>query len=282
MAELHGLRSGVHSLLSEDFRKGTVTRIDTSGYLVKQPLGRKVDLDPLHEILQEAMRRADNREKSDAWLAPRVHATLRLTRREASDKRIWAYLTIHEEVGYVRWRFENERRSPTGVPIVRFLGTDNKNALARLWWAGELTRNGTDYQPVETVLKNSQFFSSWLQLDAIHHRPAALGLIRFLEEFNDGKGVTNDQSKTFARELNLCLGTRCLDALAMNPEPDAHALREWCQQAPDHTLMLERLPEGPDDAPVPEEEIERIHAMLTDLADKVGLAGVKRTTSAAE
>lgn len=36
----------------------------------------------------------EERTRADAWLAPRLHATLRLTRQEAADRRLWNHLAL--------------------------------------------------------------------------------------------------------------------------------------------------------------------------------------------
>ena len=81
----------------------------------------------------------------------------------------------------------------------RFIGEDSKNALARLWWAAELTRNGSDYSSTEKALSNSRFAVSWQHLDALHHRPAApLQLWTFLTQFG-GKGTLTSKAKTWPK-----------------------------------------------------------------------------------
>lgn len=109
MSILMGLNPGARALVTEDFRKGEQTAVDVTDFVTELELGRKIDLAPLHAVVQEAMKRYEFEPyKSDPWLAPRVHATLRLTRREAANQRIWAYLALVEFPHYVRWRWEGE------------------------------------------------------------------------------------------------------------------------------------------------------------------------------
>lgn len=74
----------------------------------------------------------------DQLTAPRVHQTLRLTRREAGDMGIWRYLTVVRYPEFVRHRWGVS--SPSEMRR-RFIGSSrwNSNALSRLWWAAELT-----------------------------------------------------------------------------------------------------------------------------------------------
>jgi hypothetical protein len=107
MSELKGLNAGIRPLVSDiNFRNGSQSAVEYEQYLVDLALARDISLDPLKGVITAAMRRYDP-EKSDAWLAPRVHATLRLTRREAGDKRVWAYLNVAVFPDYVRWRWRD-------------------------------------------------------------------------------------------------------------------------------------------------------------------------------
>jgi hypothetical protein len=93
----------------------------------------------------------------------------------------------------------------------------------------------------ERALRNSRFSISWQVLDMMHHRPAALALIDFLEQFNDGKGATDSQGSRMARALNAALRTLTLDAVAPNPEPDAVAFGDWIEGQIDATKMMDKL-----------------------------------------
>src|SRR5262245_46053809 len=106
MSSLRGLNSVARTLVSEDFRRGIVRTVDVTDYVTDIELGREIDLAPLRAMITEATKRFDyDPSESDPWLGPRVHATLRLTRREAADIRIWDYLTVVEFPDYVRWRW---------------------------------------------------------------------------------------------------------------------------------------------------------------------------------
>jgi hypothetical protein len=213
-------------------------------------------------------------QKSDHWLGPRVHATVRLTRREAADKRIWEYLTVVEFPHYVRWRWTNLDNPDKVVPQDRFLGEDSKNALARLWWATELTRNGSDYKRSETALSISRFSVSWLHLILAHHRAAALAVVDFLHTYQ-GKGATDAQGQVMAKATNVALRTLCIDALVASSPTDAEAVREWIAEEIDDSTMIDELPQGPDEAPVPDADIATVRKFLDDLAERIKLAEVK-------
>jgi hypothetical protein len=275
MSELKGLTAGVRVLVSdENFRNGSQPAVEYELYLVDLGLGRKVSLAPLRAVLAEGRKRHSTKwSDSDGWLASRIHATLRLTRREAADRRLWAYLNVAAFPDHVRWRWLDPDDPDSAVPIDRFLGEDSKNHLGRLWWGAELTRNGGDYSRTEKAFRNSRFSVSWQVLDMMHHRPAALAIIDFLEQFNDGKGATDSQGSRMARALNAALRTLALDAVVMNPEPDTEAFLEWLNEPIDETKMMDDLPKGPDEKePISEDAIATVKDHLNALAQAIGLS----------
>uniref|UniRef100_A0A7C4LMH5 Uncharacterized protein n=1 Tax=Schlesneria paludicola TaxID=360056 RepID=A0A7C4LMH5_9PLAN len=270
MKVLKALKSSVRPLLDEHFRSGEIPSIDVEPH--EYHLDWERSIEPLEYVIDEAMRKfRSTPDKSDAWLAPRVHATLRLTRRQAAEKTIWYWLNIVAMPDYVRWRFEYEDNA---VPLDRFVGEDSKNAIGRLWWAAELTRNGPDYS--EMARLPLRFFVSWQPLDAMHNRSAAIAVCRFSRQFNQGKGLTDSQSERLAKAFNFRLSTLLLDALAPEPPLDITAIQEWCQEPIDETKYLNELPTGPDENPVPEESIAAVMAVLDQLATEIDLAEFKR------
>lgn len=60
---------------------------------------------PVRELLDEAMNRFEGkRAAADGWLAPRLHATLRMTRSEAANDELWNFLALVVAPDYVVWR----------------------------------------------------------------------------------------------------------------------------------------------------------------------------------
>jgi hypothetical protein len=279
MSELKGLSAGIRALVrDENFRNGSQPAVEYEPYVVELGLGRRVSLDPLRAILQEGRNRHSTKWSDlDSWLAPRVHATLRLTRREAADRRLWAYLNVGAFPDHVRWRWLDPNEQDRAVPIDRFLGDDSTNQLGRLWWGAELTRNGSDYSRARRAFSSSQFARTWQVLDVMHHRPAALALIDFLDQFNEGKGATDSQGARMARALNAALRTLTLDAVAENPEPDGEAFHEWVREPIDETKMMDELPRGPEEKePISNAAIAAVREHLEALAQAIGLASYVR------
>ncbi|MCH9695189.1 MAG: hypothetical protein K0U72_11835 [Gammaproteobacteria bacterium] len=96
----------------------------------------------------------------DKNVAIDLHKCLALSRRQAADRRLWAWLCCIKYPEFVAYRWkprvagEHEGlRSPA-----RFIGDNVRNTFARLWWAAELTVvNGTDYSLTEELLALDRF-----------------------------------------------------------------------------------------------------------------------------
>ncbi|WP_343983760.1 DUF6339 family protein, partial [Streptosporangium amethystogenes] len=135
----------------------------------------------LRDFIDEAMRRFGDGPPTaaDAWLAPRLHAILRITRREAADAGLWNFLSMGLAPDYVFWRHIGRAKKsddPQTVNSHRFCGPFHTQAFARLWWAAELFRDGDDYSPVELASRNQDVFNTVLRMEIIHHRPTAQAL----------------------------------------------------------------------------------------------------------
>jgi len=71
-----------------------------------------------------------------------------------------------------------------------------------------------------------------------------------------------------AKAVNAFLRTVSLDMLVRNPPTDA--IREWLRGKVDATLLMrDELPEGPDDFPIPNEDIAAMRRLLEDLAERI-------------
>ncbi|GAA1892473.1 DUF6339 family protein [Streptantibioticus ferralitis] len=203
---------------------------------------------------------------ADAWLAPRLHETLRLTRREAAEKRLWTYLALGVAPDYVVWRHLSEPRADGShgrVARDRFVGPHYKQTFARLWWAAELFRDGPDYRPVVVACANQDMLNSALRLDVIDHRPTALALVRLMER---GVVRTGREVNGLTPAVNAAAATLMYDVLAPDVERDGQALRDWIEGA-ESSLPTPRnnLPEGPEEERAPEEAVERLVGHFEEL-----------------
>lgn len=261
MAELLKiLKPQVEVLVTPDsYREGVPA--DVESYV--DEFSRNIDIEPLVFVVAEAMKTYEGkRVESDRWLAPRVHSTLRLYRHEAANMGIWRYLAVVVLRDYVRWRWGKEDGT---LDMVRVFGPETRNAIARLWWTAELTRNGPDYAPTAEAFQ-VQDTALWLiDVDAFHNRAAALGFIEFLKTANDGGRATSKQIQRYGKALNHALTTVILDDLVPDRGPDMDAIQAWISQSPDETVE----PVGPDEPKVPEDQIQAVVSFLTHIRDEV-------------
>lgn len=212
---------------------------------------------PVRDLLEEAMERyEDRRADADAWLAPRLHATLRMTRAEASDRGLWNHLAMLVAPDYVVWRHKGSEVAET----TRFSGRTDLQAFSRLWWAAELFRDGADYGPVESVFAYQDIVNSIMRSGVIDHRPTAAAMLRVIQRLVDEKVARiSDHVNALSRAVNAAGSTLMFDALAPDTPPDNDALRGWIAESA-HVAAVQSnyLPDGPDDGVVNRNSIEEL------------------------
>jgi len=256
--------------ITEEFRTSDAT-IDVDDFV--RDFGRPVDLTPLRTVIEKAMKDEGfkddgDRPASDAWLSPRVHAALRLTRREGADRRLWAWLAVVAFPQYVRWRFRrvDTTGAATGTAEKRFVGAMHRDhAIARLWWGAELTRDGSDYTPTVAAFKKQDVPNTWFSLKAFEHRPTALAACRVLPS------LSSDDINRLARSFDHVLTTIVLDSVAPSPAPDGDAIDEWIHGEPEDG-DLAKMPLGPNEDRVPEESIKAAERFLESVAERTGVS----------
>ncbi|MFC8448524.1 DUF6339 family protein [Kitasatospora sp. NPDC057223] len=228
---------------------------------------------PVRELLDEAMRRfSDGRTAADAWLAPRLHATIRMTRAEASDPELWNFLALVVAPDYVVWRHKGAAAGEiTGTmqvaPAVRFTGPHHTQAFARLWWAAELFRDGDSYEPAVTAASNQDMLNTVLRLEIVDHRPTAQAIVRVLAGLMaSGTSKLGDHVNALASAVNTAGGTLLYDVIAEDALPDTDALQDWIVEA-DYAPAVpwESLPDGPGDGRVPAKAVEKLAVMFEKL-----------------
>ncbi|MFE7037939.1 DUF6339 family protein [Streptomyces atratus] len=233
-------------------------------------------LGPVRDLVDEAMYRCrdDKPTKADAWLAPRLHATLRLDRREAADRRRWNHFALGVAPDYVTWRHMPEPKQDGKAPMVtanRFRGAHHTQAFARLWWAAELFRNGPDYGPVVTACTHQDMLNTVLRLDAIDHRPTAQAMVRLIER---GTVRTGREINALASAVNTSAATLMYEVIAPDTERDGEPLRQWIEASEwAGPVTRDILPEGPDDVPAPEESVDRLVDYFSELFEDARVRG---------
>ncbi|MEA5359703.1 DUF6339 family protein [Amycolatopsis sp., V23-08] len=219
--------------------------------------GSRWHTEPVRELCEEAMRRfEDRRVHADAWLAPRLHATIRMTRAEAAERGLWNYLAMLVAPDYVVWRHKGSEVAET----TRFSGRSDVQAFARLWWAAELFRDGADYGPVATVFAYQDIVNSVMRSGVIDHRPAAAAMLRVIQRLVDEKVArVSDHVNALSRAANAAGSTLMFDVLAPDTPTDSDAHRGWiAESAHAAAVQLNHLPDGPDDGVVNRRSVEEL------------------------
>src|SRR5438132_766304 len=135
MNVLHRLKPSVLAVMTSDFLAGGQAP-DLKPYL--EPTEEEFDAEAIKALFEAAVALERPKTETDAWLAPRFHFLLRISRRTAGDRGMWAWLATTICRTYVMWRFGSEGQ----MKAWRYYGDLLRNALSRLWWGAEMVRNG--------------------------------------------------------------------------------------------------------------------------------------------
>lgn len=219
---------------------------------------------PVRDLLVEATERFDEKPSTaDRWLAPRLHATLRMSRSEAANNELWNYLAFIVAPDYVVWR----HRNAGFVQSARFTGPHYTQAFSRLWWAAELFRNSDDYRPVEVACSVQDVLNTTMRLDVIDHRPTAHAILRVLRNLIAvGSPRLGDQVNALSSAINAAGSTLVYDVLAPDAPVDDDALAEWIAESQFlGAVPLDQMPDGPSDGRVPESSIETLVPMFEQM-----------------
>ncbi|WP_328944487.1 DUF6339 family protein [Streptomyces sp. NBC_00250] len=233
---------------------------------------------PIRELLDEAMYRfAGSRAAADAWLAPRLHATLRMTRSEAARPDPWNFLAMAVAPDYVLWRHlasgESTDETTKKVSTARFSGPHYTQAFARLWWAAEMFRDGHDYRPVEIACGSQDMINTTLRLDIIDHKATALAMVRVLTVLADsGATRLGDRVNALCTAVNSAASTLMYDVIAPFDAPDHDALVQWIEEADSAPAVpWDRLPDGPDDGTTSRSSLDRLAMMFEKFSSEAPL-----------
>jgi hypothetical protein len=231
---------------------------------------------PVRELAEEAMSRHDGRRTAaDGWLAPRLHATLRMTRAEAADSRLWNFIALVVAPDYVVWRHKgaDSGEEDGTAAAARFSGPHHTQAFARLWWAAELFRDGDDYRPVEVACRVQDVLNTTMRLDVIDHRPTAQAMLRIVERALDsGLRRSGDLVNALSSAVNAAGSTLVYDVLAPDADIDTDAQLDWISDADDSPpVPWERLPEGPHDGRVATSAVDALLPLFGRLLEDAPL-----------
>ena len=183
----------------EDGRR--VTEIDASTiHEYSTPVhGVEADVDGLREVLSDITDEyGEYDHEIDAAAAEPVREHLDFSRHIAADAGLWHWLTVSElhEFVYYRWR-------ESGNIEEKFLkaGTDiYSNALHRLWWGAELTRDGNDYTRTETMFQQGELANDVLDRWFARYEPAAKVIVDELDR--EDSDVISDVTRDVKSKLS--------------------------------------------------------------------------------
>jgi hypothetical protein len=236
--------------------------------------GARWDSRPIRDLIDEAMARfEESPTHADAWLAPRLHSALRMPRRKAAERGLWNHLGMCVAPDYVFWRHlarPSEKNPLPQVNPARFNGAYHSQTFARLWWAAELFRNGTQYRPVELACGNQDVLNTVLRLDLIYHRPSAQAIVRMLEQGDVGTGR---EINALAKAVNSAGSTLFFEVLAPDEPQDVDAYRDWIGEARADFMPYDSLPDGPDDGSVPDSAVEALFLLFAKLFAEAPVRG---------
>jgi len=221
---------------------------------------------PVRELLDEAMNRFDGkRTAADGWLAPRLHATLRMTRTEAANDELWNFLALVVAPDYVVWRHKG---ASVAMPA-RFSGTHYTQAFSRLWWAAELFRDGSDYGPVAIACHVQDILNTTMRLDIIDHRPTAMAILHIVQRLiAENTSHVGDYVNSLSSAVNAAGSTLVYDVMAPDAPADDEALQSWIAEAENMAPVLWGiLPDGPDDGDVRSDSIDALVPLFEKLLE---------------
>lgn len=209
MTPLRTLAPEARRLVTHELASGIVVRWPERAW---RPLAkdtpRPIDLGAFDAIVDEMLAKFEPFDTAiDAWIAPRLHRALGLTRREAADPGVWRYLAVVHRPDFLRHRWENRSWAVTRS---RFWSTGTRhtsNPFGRLHWIAELTRDGDDYTLTERTLSRPALANPLFDRGWSAHRPAVEACVDLLAE------APAETIERTARDLSRHLGTVPLEFL---------------------------------------------------------------------
>lgn len=253
--------------------KDSVPSIALNQATESMPESPRRRLRAIRDLIDDAMyiHRDERPTQADAWLAPRLHAILRLTRAEAADPALWNYLALGVAPDFVVWRHLSDTAKTVNAQY--FKGPHYKQAFARLWWSAELFRNGSDYGPVVIACGNQDMLNTALRLDVIDHRPTAQAMVRLLQ-----RGIirTGRDANALAKVVNTAAATLMYDVIAQDVPRDGNAVRMWIDEGEEGLTVHHRpLPVGPAEEHAPESSVELLASNFAELFADAPVRGKK-------
>lgn len=217
MPELRRIKDSAAVRLDADFLAADepegMSGLDEDADTEAPPL--KVEIAPLDELVRDTMGRFERYDTAmDAAMTIPLHQSLPLSRRVASDRKLWAWLGVVRYPSFVAWRWRPaaKREGPDQRSVMRFAGDPVRQTFARLWWAAELTRNADgDYGLTEKLLGLERFqdgYEAMFGRAFCQYRPA-------LEAFIDVVGPESQETiREVSKEFGYVTTTLVLESMS--------------------------------------------------------------------
>jgi hypothetical protein len=205
-------------LVGTEFLRGesSLTEQELDEYLAPIPGEPTADLGEIDETVETILDEYDEYDTSmDSELVEPIHRELDISRRVAGDPGLWHWLAIARYPEFVRHRWEYNSEEAMRE---KFLGAGSdlySNALHRLWWIAELTREGDDYSTTQAVFSNQTMVNKVFDRWFARYRPAVIAMC---DELADEPSWVIDET---TREFNHMLTTVQLEGLS---EPEAREI----------------------------------------------------------
>jgi hypothetical protein len=232
-----------------------------------EPIGVERDIDLVVQLCRKAAALLEPN-ALDAWVAPRLHAALRLPRRTAQDDGLWMWLALQCSE-FVKARFG---KAGATLHPWRYRGPWSRNALGRLWWGAEMTHNGSDYTATELCFARTRTAQFALELMYSWDRAAAIAFCQVAEGADGGPRLADRELRTLSTRLKVLLTLKALDLFGEFGDEDACEFDQaWASHQPTLTALTvpccADLP-GPTSGRVASERVKEVAAWYrTVLAD---------------
>lgn len=275
----HRYRGSVAGVLDREYRAGgPLPDLSDHEEPIEEVFGPddkrvEVALDTVRGLIERSLEEDRTDTELDQWLSPRLHYSLRIPRRIAGDKGFWTWLTVEAGQNYVQRRWLGKSSSdPDVVTMFRYTGPILRNALARLWWAAEMVRDGPSYEYVEPVFARVWTAQYALELRYSWYRPAAIAFTRVSEGLDGGGKLSADEMKELSKRVNSYLSLRCLEQIGFDETVDEPWDYDWLARSPSLTEVTQGELRGPDDGYASEQAVAELTEWLRTLASSAAAA----------
>ena len=161
--------------------------------------------------------------KSDYENSVLLHSALRhLTEVQASDERLWSYLThvVFWEYMKKRWPVEKAEEPVNRIKDRYFLRNLSlrsltRNGLSRLWWYGYLTYRDSDSEPyryLKVLLRRQDLVVGITERALGSNANIRFGILEFLEE-QEEIASNEDATRKLITDLSLAGGVKLLPSM---------------------------------------------------------------------